>query len=148
MNLEKTSMMLALSCCALLVTACQPQEAPLPQVKFLSEAEAAAIFKDAKSVERVGEPSIKIAAGENTTVVTTTQVFRINRPVGGAALMLGSCGGSCKVTVEGGTLNQCVTSGCAPDGAGCTPLVCSGSCTLSSQCKREGSVGIFSASPQ
>ena len=96
----------------------------------------------------MGEPSIKTSEGVDTTVVTTTQVFRINRPVGGTGMVLGTCGGSCKVTVEGGTLNQCITSGCVPDGAGCTPLVCSGSCTLSSQCKRELSVGIFSATPQ
>ncbi len=147
----KTTTMTAIACLTagvLAIWGCKPRtQAPIPppEVRMLSAADADKLFDEAEKVEAVGEVAVDSEVVGDVTVTTTTQVFRIANRGGGTTMALGFCGGQCKVTGEGG-LNGCQTSGCAPSGKSCTPLVCSGSCTIDRQCNRERTVGIFQPS--
>ena len=118
----------------------QKVESPPPELRILSDAEADKMFDAAEKVEAVGEAKVSTEVAGNITVTTTTQVFRLNNGGGkGPTLALGSCTGQCMTT--DGDFPNCKSSGCAPAGKGCTTLVCSGSCSLSQQCKRSLTVG-------
>jgi hypothetical protein len=106
-------------------------------VRQLTQEETDKLFDDAKSVEASGAPMIRSTVVGNVTVTTTSQLMIVTKPGGGTEPILGFCTGRCKVTVEGGTLGQCKLTGCEPKGKSCTPIQCSGSCTLDTQCKRE-----------
>ncbi|HET9862204.1 MAG TPA: hypothetical protein VFP37_02070 [Steroidobacteraceae bacterium] len=130
----------------MLLVGCQPKESAPAQARQLTQEETDKLFEAATNVEAVGEPMVRSTVVGDMTVTTTTQMMMVSRPGGGREPILGFCGGQCKVTVEGGTLGQCKTSGCAPQKNGsCTPLVCSGSCTLDRACKREPAISFTAA---
>jgi hypothetical protein len=137
MRVTTSGLGIALALAGIVLAGCAPKESAPPQVRQLTQEETDKIFDEAKKVEAVGDPMIRTTVIGDVTLTTTSQVFIVTKPGGGTEPILGFCGGQCKVTVEGGTLGQCKTSGCEPSGKNCTPLVCSGSCTLDRQCKRE-----------
>ncbi len=117
---------------AVLSAGCARQKAP--EIRILSDQEAADLWDKAESRERVGEPVVKTVQDGQVTRVITTQVYVLRGPGGrGSTQMVSGCGGSCQVTGTGGT-SGCHTSGCLSTGKGCAPLVCSGNCTLSGEC--------------
>jgi hypothetical protein len=136
---RRTSLILV--CAAILMTGCaKPQ--PAPKIKVLSEQEASDLWNKAEKREPVGDPIVTTVQGDTGTTVTSSQAYMLRGPGGGGGGLVTVCGGSCTVSA-GGTLSGCQTSGCMPAGNSCTPLVCSGSCKTSSQCKAESHFGIF-----
>jgi hypothetical protein len=123
------------------LSACADQKQP--EVRMLSDAESAELWGSAVSSEPVGKPVTKQFPGTTGTITTTSQVYMLRMPGGrpGASIVT-VCGGSCLLK-PGGTFGSCVTSGCLPQKNSCTPLVCSGSCELSSPCTAQSSIGIF-----
>jgi hypothetical protein len=118
---------------------------PDPQVRLLSEQEAADLWNKAESRQPVGEAMVRRFPGEAGTHVTTTQAYALRMANGGGAGSLVTvCGGYCQVTTQGGTTAGCQTSGCVPSGHSCTPLVCSGNCSVSGACRAEATFGVFS----
>jgi hypothetical protein len=117
--------------------------AQAPEIRALSEQEVADLWRQAESREPVGDPLVQQIPTDTGATVITTQVFMLRRAGGGPStqVILG-CGGSCTLT-PGGTFEGCKTSGCLASGDSCTPLVCSGTCTVSSPCKPLKSSGIF-----
>jgi hypothetical protein len=137
MRVKMLGLGISIALVGVILAGCAPRQSAVPEVRQLTQEETDKLFDEAKSVEAVGEAMIRSTVVGDMTVTTTSQMLIVTRPGGGREPVLGFCGGSCKVTVEGGTLGQCKTSGCAPSGRSCTPLVCSGSCTLDRACKRE-----------
>lgn len=127
---------------ALLSTACTPRQAKVPQIRILTDQEAIDLWNRAESREPVGEPVVqefkKDTKDEKCTEVITTQVYMLRMPGGGSNGLGISCGGNCIATGDG-TPADCKTSGCFHKGGSCTPLVCSGKCTVSKACKVERS---------
>lgn len=123
------------------LTGCE-RPASAPRVELLSPTETAELLKSATSVEPVGEAVVTISSTDDTTTVAATQIFsfRLNDDSGGQTGR--SCMGSCKVVGPGG-LDGCITSGCMPTSTGCTPLKCSGNCSLSSSCSAGTSMTVF-----
>lgn len=122
-----------LVCVAVLNTSCAMKK-EAPQIRLLSEQEADDLWNKAESREPVGEPVVKTTQDKTGTTVTSTQVYMLRMLGGGGSTALGAvCGGSCK----GGIGPECKTSGCMPAGRSCTPLQCSGTCTLNDACRRE-----------
>jgi hypothetical protein len=115
------------------LTGCQWKQAQ--QLRLLSDQEAADIWSRAEGYEPVGDPVVKQLPDEMgaCTTVVTNQVYMLRMPGGGRAQVMVGCGGSCKT--DGGPLGDCKTSGCLSNGRSCTPLKCSGNCTVSSACK-------------
>jgi len=121
---------------AVLLAGCARQMAP--EIRMLSDQEAADLWDKAESRERVGEPVVKTVQNGQCTTVITTQVYRLGRSTN----LIAACGGGCQVTGPGGPAG-CQTSGCFSTGRGCTPLICSGNCTLSHPCKPASNFGVF-----
>jgi hypothetical protein len=120
-------------CVAVLSAGCGVKK-ETPQIRLLSEQEADDLWNKAERREPVGEPVVKTTEDESGTTVTSTQVYMLSMPGGGGSTGLGAvCGGSC----IGGIGSECKTSGCMPSGRSCTPLNCSGTCTLKQACRRE-----------
>ena len=119
-------------------TGCQWKHAQ--QVRLLSDQEAADIWSRAEAYEPVGAPVVKQLPDDTgaCTTVVTNQVYMLTMPGGGRAQIIVACGGSCNT--GGGPLGDCKTSGCLSNGKSCTPLKCSGNCTLSRACKPETSL--------
>jgi hypothetical protein len=137
MRVTMSGLSLTVILAGIALAGCAPKASAPPQVRQLTQEETDKVFDEAENVEAVGAPMARSTVVGDVTVTTTSQLFMITKPGGGTEPMLGFCTGQCKVTVEGGTLGQCKTSGCEPKGKGCAPLVCSGSCTLDKACKRE-----------
>jgi hypothetical protein len=128
---------------AIFWTGCRSPQTP--QVRTLSDQEAADLWNRAESREPVGEPAVRTIRSETGTTVVTTQIYLL-RMAGGrpGGQLVTACTGSCLLK-PGGTFDDCKSSGCFRSANSCTPLVCSGSCTLSSACNPAQSVGIFTA---
>jgi hypothetical protein len=134
----------ALAVLAALALSCSQYGTESTEVRQLTPEETAELFDSAASVEAVGEPSIQAVTDDTGTTVITTQAFRLRTDTGrGGGTVLTGCTGRCKVTGPGG-LSDCKTSGCLSDKkGGCTPLKCSGSCTVSAECSSLNNVGLF-----
>ena len=118
-----------------------------PEVRMLSEKEAADFWNRAESREPAGQSSVRKIESGTGTVVITTQAYTLRMPGGGGGGLVTVCGGGCQAGAGGPS--GCQTSGCEPTGNSCTPLQCSGNCTLSHACKAEAwgfsSGGLFHA---
>jgi hypothetical protein len=113
-----------------------------PEVRVLSDQQAADLWSRAASYQAVGAAEVRRTQTENGVNVTCSQAYSMLMRGGGSGTTVTVCGGTCLLK-SGGTFGACVTSGCMPSGGTCTPLVCSGSCTLSSSCRAEATIGVF-----
>jgi len=142
MAMARRLTLVTLVCVVILLVGCAKKQ-PAPQLRVLSEQEAADLWNKAESREPVGDPVVKTIQGDNGTTVTTSQAYMLRRAGGGGpGGLVTVCGGSCTLN-PGGTFGGCQTSGCFPAGNTCTPLVCSGSCKLASSCQAEAHFGAF-----
>lgn len=137
MDLLKKLTMVTLVCVAVLSAGCARQK-ELPQIRALSDQEADDLWNKAERQEPVGEPVVKTTKDETGTTVISTQMYMLRMPGGSSTGFGAVCGGSC----IGGIGPECKTSGCMPSGRGCTPLTCSGTCTLKQACRREAVIAL------
>jgi hypothetical protein len=104
----------------------------------LSEAEALKLIETAEVRETVSERQVDLRQVDDQVLVNCSQEVRFfqkpGRPGGGGGII--ACGGACKLNA-GAKFADCKTSGCLVSNGKCTPLVCSGGCTLSRACKSE-----------
>src|SRR4029077_5378859 len=106
---------------------------PKTTVEVLSPAAGEALWSEVESSEAVGQPVISKIEEGNVVSFTCTQAYSTRRRGGGGGTTVTVCGGGCQLKA-GGTFGACVSSGCMPNGKSCTPLSCSGSCTVSHGC--------------
>jgi hypothetical protein len=140
-ELTRRALAAILVCGGVVLSGCALQQQP--EVKILSDEEAAELWESAEGFEPVGKPVTRQFPGTTGTITTTSQVYLLRMPGGRLGTSVVTvCGGSCLLK-PGGTFGGCVTSGCMPSGNSCTPLVCSGTCELSSACTAQSSIGIF-----
>ncbi len=130
-----------IACAALFSAGCSTTAKP-PEVRVLSEKQAADLWSRAASYEPMGAADVRKFQSATGVDVVGSQAYLMRMSGGGSGTSVTVCGGSCQLT-SGGTFGSCVTSGCTPTGRSCTPLVCSGSCTLSSSCQAQASLGVF-----
>ena len=127
---------------------CAPKQAPqVPQLRVLSEKEADDLWSQTKGYEPAGEPTVRRIPTEDGVRVVCAQTYTL-RMAGGSGSVISVCGGACRLT-PGSGFPDCKTSGCLSNGRTCSPLVCSGGCTVSEACKAEmttGFGGFFMAS--
>ena len=130
-----------IACATVLSVGCTTMKVPEPRA--LSEQESTELWSRALSYDRIGAADVRKIQGENEVTVVCTQAYSL-RAAGGGHLgtAVTVCGGSCQLK-PGSTFGSCVTSGCVPSGRSCSPLVCSGGCTVASSCKAEATVGFF-----
>jgi len=127
---------LILTCVTVLAVGCKP--AKMPQLRPLSEQEAADLWNRARSYEPVGQPTVQKIMGDAEVTVICAQSYALRIDTGrGPEPVITSCGGSCKLN-PGAKFADCKTSGCLSTGKTCSPLKCEGGCTLSSACKPTG----------
>lgn len=145
--MTRSTMRLAQSLCALLlvpVVACSSADgADDVEPVAMSDAEALNLVENAKIREPIGEKVVTLREVGDQVQVTCSQQMQLRLapggPGGGGPL---NCGGSCKLTA-GSKLSDCKTSGCTRSGNSCTPLVCSGGCTLSKSCAPDKPTNFF-----
>jgi hypothetical protein len=130
--LKMLTTLILVSAVAVGLTGCQKQT---QQLRLLSDQEASDIWNKAVAYEPVGGPVVKQLPDDTGACmnVVTNQVYMLTMPGGGRTQIMVGCGGGCKT--DGGPLGDCKTSGCLSNGRSCTPLKCSGNCTVSSACK-------------
>ena len=122
-----------LVCAIVLSGSCKRAEPP--QIRMLSEQEAADLWNRAESHQPMGEAVVRRFQEEGGVVtVLTSQAFMLRMGGGGTGQTVTSCSGSC-ILNPGATFGDCQTSGCLSTGKSCTPLVCSGGCKVSRACE-------------
>src|SRR5438034_2666215 len=67
-----------------------------PEVRMLSEKEAADFWNRAESREPAGQPSVRKIENGTGTVVITTQAYTLRMPGGGGGGLVTGCGGGCQ----------------------------------------------------
>lgn len=129
-----------IACAAVLSGSCT--RADTPQIRMLSEQEAADLWNSAESREPIGEATVRSFPDEGGVVtVITSQMYMLRMADGGSGQTVTSCSGSCILT-PGSTFEDCKTSGCLSTGTSCTPLVCSGGCRVSRSCQAAFNYGL------
>src|SRR5438093_13183310 len=99
-----------------------------PEVRMLSEKEAADFWNRAESREPAGQPSVRKIESGTGTVVITTQAYMLRMPGGGGRGLVTVCGAGCQAGA--GRPSGWQARGCEAAGNPCPPLAGSGICTL------------------
>ena len=130
-------------CISLILTGCDSPTSE-PEIQLLNPEETVELLTSAKSVEPFGKAVVNELTNDAGTTITTTQLFRFRMDDGAGGSVGTACTGICKVDGAGGT-SGCRHSGCMPTKlGGCTPLKCSGSCSLSVACSlASASMAVF-----
>src|SRR5204862_809446 len=90
-----------------------------PEVRMLSEKEAADFWNRAESREPAGQPSVRKIESGTGTVVITTQAYMLRMPGGGGGSLVTARVGGCQVGVGGP--GACQPGGSEPAGNSRTP---------------------------
>jgi hypothetical protein len=120
----------------ILSTACARSSPGSGEVRELSQAEVDELWDQADRLEPLGAPMVQTIADSAGITLVCTQTFRLIgvNPNPRPPILVTCCEGRCKVR-PGGTLGDCLTSGCTANDGRCSSLSCSGSCEMEVACR-------------